>query len=97
MGPIARVREELSEVEYELSQLEVPADRLADEIGDLLFAVVNLARKAGMHPSVALGRANRKFRARFEALERLAAARGVDVGTAGLEALDQLWDEVKRA
>ena len=72
-----------------------PGDRLVDEIGDLLFAVVNVARKAGVQPGLALDRANRKFRRRFEDLERLAAERGMDVSTAGLEALDGLWNEVK--
>jgi ATP diphosphatase len=72
-----------------------PAERLTDEIGDLLFAVVNLARKAGVQPGTALDRANRKFRERFEAVERLADDRGIDVGTAGLEVLDGLWSEVK--
>ena len=70
--------------------------RVTEEIGDLLFAVVNLARKARVQPATALDRANRKFRTRFEAIERLAAARGIDVPTVGLEVLDGLWDEVKR-
>jgi MazG family protein len=98
-GPIAKVREELEETEQELARADGRAggddERLTDEIGDLLFAVVNLARKAAVQPTVALGRANRKFRRRFEAVERLADRRGIDIGTAGLEALDQLWDEVK--
>jgi nucleoside triphosphate diphosphatase len=72
-----------------------PPEALVDEIGDLLFAVVNLARKARVQPAVALDRANAKFRLRFEAIERLAADRGIDVATAGLEALDGLWEEVK--
>lgn len=72
------------------------ADHVTEELGDLLFAVVNLARKARVQPANALDAANRKFRRRFEAVERLAQERGVDVGTAGLEALDRLWDEVKR-
>jgi uncharacterized protein YabN with tetrapyrrole methylase and pyrophosphatase domain len=66
-------------------------------MGDLLFAVVNLARKAGVDPSTALDRANRKFRDRFESLERLAETRGLELGRAGLDALDRLWDEVKAA
>jgi MazG family protein len=70
-------------------------DRLSEEIGDLLFAVVNLARKAGVQPGPALDRANRKFRERFEAVEDLCARRGIDLDTAGLETLDALWDEVK--
>ena len=111
-GPIAKVREELAEVEAELAgrpsgapgagadpntPAPPPGDALTDEIGDLLFAVVNLARKAGVQPATALDRANRKFRDRFEQVEQLAEARGVDVGTAGLKVLDGLWDEVKEA
>ena len=49
-----------------------------------------------MHPALALDRANGKFQRRFEAIERLAAERGVDVRTAGLTVLDAMWDEVKR-
>ncbi|MFI5230865.1 MAG: nucleoside triphosphate pyrophosphohydrolase, partial [Gemmatimonadales bacterium] len=69
--------------------------RLEGELGDLLFSVVNLCRKAGVHPSLALDKANAKFQARFEAVEKLAAGRGIDVKTAGLAVLDSLWDEVK--
>jgi ATP diphosphatase len=96
-GPLAKVREELAEVESELESGEPHVDRLTEEIGDLLFAVVNLARKAGVQPGPALDRANRKFRERFEAVEALCGARGIDVDTAGLEVLDELWDEVKTA
>lgn len=71
-------------------------EAVTEEIGDLLFAVVNLARKAKVQPATALDAANRKFRRRFEAIERLAAARGLDLSTAGLEVLDGLWEEVKR-
>ena len=49
-----------------------------------------------MHPALALDRANAKFQRRFEGVETLAAERGLDVKTAGLEKLDALWDEVKR-
>ena len=58
--------------------------------------MVNLCRKAGTHPALALDRANAKFQQRFEAVERIAVARGLDVRTAGLDALDAIWDEVKR-
>lgn len=64
-------------------------------MGDLLFAVVNLARKLRVQPSVALDAANKKFRSRFEQVEALAAERQVDLATAGLSKLDALWDEVK--
>jgi uncharacterized protein YabN with tetrapyrrole methylase and pyrophosphatase domain len=73
----------------------VASEALMEEIGDLLFAVVNLARKAGVAPDLALDRANRKFTERFRAVERLAAARGIELHGAGLARLDALWDEVK--
>ena len=105
-GPVAKVREELAEVEQELADRtrQAPAaiperhaasERLTDEIGDLLFAVVNLARKAGVQPGPALDRANRKFRARFEAVERMTEQRGVDLHRAGLEVLDGMWEKAK--
>jgi ATP diphosphatase len=106
-GPAEKVREELAEVESEIVKHGAIFDThgvpsadprhqaLENELGDLLFAVVNLCRKAGVHPSLALDKANAKFQSRFEAIEKLAAARGIDVKTAGLEVLDKLWDEVK--
>jgi nucleoside triphosphate diphosphatase len=110
-GPLQKVREELAEVELELNAVRAdpsqgqevdpnepgraPLERLVDEVGDLFFAVVNLARKAKVQPGLALDRANRKFRHRFLAMERLAAQRGIEVATAGLEVLDELWNEVK--
>jgi MazG family protein len=110
-GPLDKIREELTEVEGELRTAgsagagprdtdpnapgRAPSEELENEIGDLLFAVVNLARKAGVQPGLALDRANRKFRERFHQVERLAAERGVDVSSAGLEVLDGLWDEAK--
>ncbi len=107
-GPMQKVEEELNEVRVQVTAHGsvfdthgVPSHdaqhaKLEDELGDLLFAVVNLCRKAGTHPSLALDRANAKFQRRFEAIERMAAERGIEVKTAGLEALDLLWDEVKR-
>ncbi|HEX6306729.1 MAG TPA: nucleoside triphosphate pyrophosphohydrolase [Longimicrobiales bacterium] len=92
-GALAKVREEVDEVR-ELIAEHGSAD-LEEEIGDLLFAVVNLARLGGVHAMRALVRANAKFAARFEALETLARHRGVELGTAGLEQLDRLWDEIK--
>jgi uncharacterized protein YabN with tetrapyrrole methylase and pyrophosphatase domain len=68
---------------------------VAEEVGDLLFAVVNLARKLGVEPGQALERANDKFRTRFAAVERLASERGLELGRATLTELDAIWDEVK--
>lgn len=90
-GPAAKVQEELAEV---LAETE-PA-RLDHEIGDLLFSVVNLARKVGVHPGQALGRANTRFRERFQVVEQLSAERGIEMHGAGLEVLDGLWEESKK-
>lgn len=95
-GPAEKVREELAEVLAELPSTTATQDRLEHEIGDLLFSVVNLARKAGVHPGPALERANRRFTERFSKVEQLASERGVDLPTAGLNALDSLWNEAKR-
>ena len=94
-GPVEKVREELEEVENELDAGDSASEKVQDEIGDLLFAVVNLARKAGVHTALALDRANRKFERRFQGIEKLAAERGINVAEAGLSVLDALWDEVK--
>lgn len=96
-GPADKVREELAECEAEFAESgdAERGHRLSEEIGDLLFAVVNLARKAGVPPGVALDAANRKFRRRFTAMERLAETRHINVHAAGLEVLDRLWDESK--
>lgn len=94
-GPLAKVREELDEVAREVAAGD--AAKLEGELGDLLFAVVNLCRKAGAHAAVALDRANLKFAARFGEVEKLAKARGLVVGEATLAELDALWDEVKAA
>jgi nucleoside triphosphate diphosphatase len=100
-GPAGKVEEELSEVRAEVAAGAqaaghgVPDPKLEEELGDLLFSVVNLCRKLGVHPSLALDKANVKFATRFQAVEALATDRGLDVRTAGLEALDRLWNEVK--
>lgn len=107
-GPAVKVEEELGEVREELAKHPNLAARMApeydeaharleDELGDLLFAVVNLCRKAAVHPALALDRANIKFARRFKEVERLAAERGLEVGQATLEQLDAIWNEVKRS
>ena len=90
---LEKVREELSEVQEEMSG---GGARLEEEIGDLLFAAVNLARKLKVDPEVALSRATRKFINRFQSVEALAKERNLKLEGQSLEALDLLWDEVKR-
>ncbi len=94
-GAWEKVREEVEEVGEELSTGGRAA--LHEELGDLLFAAVNLVRLAGTDPVSALAAANAKFSRRFAAVERLAAERGMVLEEAGLEALDVIWDEVKAA
>jgi MazG family protein len=106
-GPAAKVEEELAEVREELAEHPVATDahaapssdalhaRLEAELGDLLFAVVNLCRNAGVPASLALDRANAKFARRFAEVERRAAERGLVVGETSLADLDAIWDEVK--
>jgi MazG family protein len=110
-GPAQKVEEELVEVRdllagRPLTGEEDGSDAVAPvatderaieaELGDLLFACVNLCRKAGVHAAVALDRANDKFVRRFEGVEGLAVERGLVMGEASLDELDRLWDEVKR-
>ena len=92
-GAFDKVAEELEEVREAMAAEPSPA--LEEELGDLLFAVVNLTRLTGVHSLQALQRANQKFTGRFEKLEALAQQRGVTLGQATLEELDVLWDEVK--
>jgi MazG family protein len=92
-GAFQKVAEELEEVREEMESGNSAA--LEEELGDLLFAVVNLTRLTGTHSLQALQRANQKFTKRFDALELLARERGVELGKASLEELDALWDEVK--
>ena len=94
-GARERESEQAESTQADLGAERDPSDPVAAEVGDLLFAVVNLARKLRVQPTVALDAANKKFRRRFEGVEALAAERKVDLATAGLEALDRLWDEVK--
>lgn len=95
-GVLAKLREEIGELEAELAA-GAPAARVGEELGDLLFAAANLARHLGHDPEFALARANGKFRRRFAAVEAALAGRGIAAGDAGLELLDALWEEAKRA
>ncbi len=66
-----------------------------DELGDLLFSVVNIARFVGADAELALSKATDKFAARFRSVEELAHSRGIDMKTASTELIDSLWEEVK--
>ena len=89
-GALDKAAEELQETREELG-----SDNFEEEVGDLLFACVNVARLGGAHPTTALARANTKFVRRFQELELRARDRGLELATAGLATLDGLWQEVK--
>ena len=92
-GTLDKVREEIDEVDEVFDDPE----HVSGEIGDLLFAVANLARHRHVDPEVALRQAAAKFRRRVQHLESLAAERGIDTRTSGLATVDDLWNEVKAA
>ncbi len=105
-GALEKVGEELTELDealagHELRRHErvgderVGDERVRVELGDLLFATVNVARHVNVDPEAALREATAKFRRRFQAVEVLAAERGLDLPQMALAHLDRLWEEVK--
>lgn len=105
-GPASKIEEELAEVREHLAGrvvtdphappvLDATHDELESELGDLLFACVNLCRKAGVHASLALDKANLKFENRFREIEKEVRNRGLSMGALSLEELDAIWDSVK--
>jgi nucleoside triphosphate diphosphatase len=88
-----KIREEADEIETALDRGD--AEALADETGDLLFALVNLARHVGADPEQALRGTNAKFERRFGYIERALAARGRSLQSASLDEMDALWNEAK--
>ena len=95
---IAKLEEELEEVREALAMPASPErqDALEDEIGDLLFVAMNLARKAKVDPGTALRRANAKYERRFRQMEQLARAQGRDFAALTLVEQEALWCEAKR-
>lgn len=94
---IPKIREELDEVESAISEggANNDNDNLAEEIGDLLFAVTNLTRKIGMDSESLLAAANEKFIRRFNELENNLEENGTNVIEANIERMEQAWEEVK--
>jgi MazG family protein len=92
---VAKIREELAEVEAEIAAT-APRARLEDEVGDLLFAVANLARQLGLDPEAALRGTNEKFVRRFHHIEAELAARGKTPAESDLAEMDALWNAAKK-
>lgn len=102
-GALEKVREETEEVAVLIGGAGSGSgadggreSEMEHEVGDLLFAAVNLARLAGVDPVAALSRATARFEGRFAEVRRLASERGLPMPGTPLKPLDRLWDEVKR-
>jgi len=93
---LRKIREEADEIEAELDRGDNNAAATAAEVGDLLFAAVNLARHMRADPEAVLRATNRKFERRFAAIERSLAARGKAPAEATLAEMDALWEEAKK-
>ncbi len=93
-GVLDKVDEELAELRAEVAA-DAPKERLADELGDLLFTVVNVARRVGVDPEDALRRQLDKFSRRFRHIEARAAAQGTRVDVLSLDQMETFWREAK--
>jgi nucleoside triphosphate diphosphatase len=91
---IDKIDEEVQELRDTLRDADRP--RIEEELGDLLFAVANLARKLAIEPEAALRTANRKFTTRFAAMQQRLDARGLSLGQATLDQMEHEWEAVKR-
>ena len=94
---LRKIREEADEIEAELDRSQANKAAIAGEVGDLLFAVVNLARHLDADPEGVLRQTNLKFERRFAAIERALAARGKAPQEVSLAEMDALWNEAKAA
>ena len=92
-----KVQEELGELQDEVTAPKVNPDRVADEFGDVMFAMINYARFLDVNPDEALERTTRRFIARFQHLEQAVAQDGKDLADMDLGEMDAYWDRAKSA
>lgn len=94
-GVLAKVDEEHGELIEAMKDRENNFDHIEEELGDLLFAIVNLARYLKISPSVALHKSNRKVRERFNKVAKRGAERDIPLAKSHVDALNDLWEEIK--
>jgi XTP/dITP diphosphohydrolase len=105
-----KVREEMEEVRVEVAQyddqqlessiltdVDAQKNKIEDEIGDLLFSVINYARFLNIDPDNALARTNKKFLNRFQSMEKIVADKGQRLTDLDLQQMDEIWNEVKKS
>ena len=92
---LAKVEEEVSELKQAMDQPQHHA-RLQDEVGDLFFAAINLARHLDINPETALRKANNKFEQRFRFIQTTLEEEGQDLETASMEKMEELWEQAKK-
>ena len=92
---LAKVEEEVSELKQAMDQPQHHA-RLQDEVGDLFFAAINLARHLDINPETALRKANNKFEQRFRFIQTTLEEEGHDLETASMEKMEELWEQAKK-
>lgn len=100
VGPgdvLAKIDEEVAELTAAVASQGAASPEAEEELGDLFFALANLARKLGIEPESALRRANDKFQRRFESVEHLARTDGHELADMALEDMEAYWQRVKRA
>ena len=93
-GAMLKVREEIEEVSCAMTQNN--GENIKEEIGDLLFSVVNLARKLGVDSEEALYNANAKFVTRFGRVEEIAATQNIEMKAENMGKLDEIWENIKK-
>jgi len=91
---LAKIKEETAELEAEIDHKK-GNNFIEDELGDLFFALINLARRLEIDPETALRSTNRKFERRFREIEKRLAAQGRQMNTTSLEEIEQIWNDIK--
>jgi ATP diphosphatase len=94
---VAKIHEEMEEVLAEVNASEPNQQAVEEEVGDLLFAVVNLARHTSVNAETALIKANRKFEKRFRQVEKIIEKQGLSIGSADMQQMEAAWQDIKKA